>query len=57
MKYCLSSKVSKEYLKKADEIKIRYEDGKEEDYILNLLELIPELSIVLEMPSDKANIT
>lgn len=57
MKYCLSSKVSKEYLQKADEIKILYKDGKEEDFILDLLEFIPNLSIVLELPLNKKNIS
>ena len=52
MKYCLSNKVTKEYLQKADEIKLKY-DGTEEDTIFKLLELKLELNILLEMPNDK----
>lgn len=51
MKYCLSNKVSKEYIQKADEIKIKY-DGNEENILFKLLELKPDLSIILEIPDD-----
>lgn len=56
MKYCLSSKVSKEYLQKANEIKLTY-DVRTEDDILKFTELMPEITIVLEIPADKYQYT
>lgn len=44
MHYCLSAQVGNEYIKKADEIRLRY---KELDKMLDLYEINPELSIIL----------
>lgn len=46
MKYCLSAYVSREYLQKANEIKI---DWKKRDYILDLLEVNRNANIILEI--------
>ena len=44
MHYCLSSQVNKEYLKKADEIKIKYNQL---NSIIDLYEINPKATIVL----------
>ena len=49
MKYCLSARQSKEYLEKADEILVEWRDN---DAILDILEINPKASIVLRIPLD-----
>lgn len=49
MKYCLSSRQSAEYLKKADEIKVKYRDR---DIIYDFSQKYPTATIILEMPLD-----
>ena len=49
MKYCLSSRQSSEYLKKADEIKVKYRDR---DIIYDFSQKYPTATIILEMPLD-----
>ena len=44
MKYCLNSRQNKEYLDKADEIKVEYRDR---DFIFELCEKYPEKTIIL----------
>ena len=45
MKYCLSSRNQRDYLSKADEIKVEYRDRKE---IPDLFERYPEATIILQ---------
>lgn len=47
MKYCLSSRQSHEYLKRADEIKVKYRDR---DIIYDYSQKYPTATIILEMP-------
>ena len=44
MKYCLNSRQNKEYLDKADEIKVEYRDR---DFIFELCEKYPGKTIIL----------
>lgn len=46
MKYCLNNSQNQEYLKKADEIKIRYKDRHK---IIDFIELYPKATIILDM--------
>jgi hypothetical protein len=48
MYYCLSSQVSKEYLKKADEIRIKYNKL---NTILDLYEINPNATFILTISS------
>lgn len=47
MKFCLSSRQTGEYLRKADEIKVEYRDRKS---IPDVAEKYPEATIILELP-------
>lgn len=53
MKYCLSSRQSAEYLKKADEIKVKYRDR---DIIYDFSQKYPTATIILEMPFDNTGV-
>lgn len=55
MHYCLSSQVDKEYLKKVDEVKLKY---KELNKILDFYEINPNLTFILRITSkeDKSKI-
>ena len=44
MHYCLSAQVGDEYIKKVDEIRVKY---KELNKLLDLYEINPNLSIIL----------
>lgn len=50
MHYCLSAQVDKEYLKKADEIRIKYSKL---DTILDLYEINPNVSFILTITSNE----
>lgn len=50
MKYCLSSRQTKEYLKKADEIKVKYRDR---DIIYDFSQDYEGKTIILEFPLDR----
>lgn len=50
MKYCLNSNQTSEYLKKADEIKLRYEDRHE---LIDFVEKYPDKTIILTMSGFK----
>ena len=49
MKYCLSSRQNREYLLKADEIKVKYKD---KNVIFDLTQKYPKATIILETPFD-----
>lgn len=50
MHYCLSSQVGKEYLKKADEIRIKYNSI---NTILDLYEINPEATFIIIITSQE----
>lgn len=50
MHYCLSSQVGKEYLKKADEIRIKYNNI---NTILDLYEINPEATFIIIITSQE----
>ena len=49
LKFCLSARQNKEYLKKADELLVQWRDH---EYIVDLMEINPEASYVLEIPDN-----
>lgn len=49
MKYCLSGRQSMSVLKRADEIRVRYED---KDRILDYIESLPTKTIILDIPRE-----
>lgn len=51
MKYCVSARQSANVLKKADEIKVKFEDI---DAIINFIEEYPDKTVIYEIPNDKA---
>ena len=50
MKYCLNSRQNKEYLDKADEIKVEYRDR---DFIFELCEKYPDKTLILNINTNE----
>lgn len=53
MKFCISSRQEKEYLLKADQIKVEYRDR---DIIYDYIELYPNKTIILHLPKEEVDL-